>query len=121
MYSSDNAGSSRPKRLCTNIDLRSTENEIERLLFESDDENIDYCDSGSDYLGESDSDSSSTSDVGYEMSTEQNLEFPNTITTNNTRTTNEIDLSNFTFDKQPGLLVPIPKNGKPIDFFFHTI
>jgi len=84
MDSSDNAGSSRPKRLCTNIDLRSTENEIERLHFESDDENIDYCDSGCDYLGESDSDSSSTSDVGYEMSTEQNLEFPNTITTNNT-------------------------------------
>lgn len=64
MDSSDNAGSSRPKRLCTNIDLRSTQNEIERLLFESDDENIDYADSGSDYLNESDSDSSTTSDLG---------------------------------------------------------
>jgi len=51
------------------------------------------------------------------MSTEPNLEFPNTIT-NNTWTTNEIDLFNFTFYKQPGLLVPIPENGKPIDFFF---
>jgi len=117
--SSDNASSSRPKRVCKNIDHRATEKEIERLLIESDDEHVDYSDSGSEYFGESDSDSSSTSDIENEMSTELNLEFPETITTNtNTWTTNEIDFFNFTFDKQPGLLVPIPGNGKPIDFFF---
>ena len=71
-------------------------------------------------MGESDSDSSSTSDIENEMATEPNIELPNTITTNNTNdtwTTNEIDFFNFTYDKQPGLLVPIPENGKPIDFF----
>jgi len=61
---------------------------------------------------------SSTSDIGNEMSTESNLEFTDTITTNNTWTTNETDLFNFTFVKQPGLLVSVPENGKPIDFFF---
>jgi len=99
MDSSDNAGLSRPKRLCTNIDLRTTENKIEKPLFESDDENINYSDSGSDYLSESDSDSSSTSDIGNKMSTKPIPEFLNTITTNNTWTANEIDLFIFTFDK----------------------
>jgi len=68
MNNSDNAGASRPNRLCTNINLRSTQNEIERLIFDSDDENFDFSDSSSDYLGASDSDSSSTSDTGNEMS-----------------------------------------------------
>jgi hypothetical protein len=72
-------------------------------------------------LGESDSDSSSTSDIENEMSIEPNFEFPETITTNNTWTTNEIDLFNFKFDKQSGLLVPVLENGKPIDFFFHAV
>jgi len=49
-YSSDNASSSRPKRACKNIKHRATEKEIEKLLFESDDENFDYSDSGSEYF-----------------------------------------------------------------------
>lgn len=114
--SSDNASSSRHKRVCKNINHRAVEKEIERLLLESDDENVDYSDSGSEYFGESDSDSSSTSDIENEMSNELNLEYPETITTNNTWTTNKIDF--FTFNKQPGLFVPISRNGKPIDFFF---
>jgi len=70
------------------IDHCTTEKEIETLIFEFDDKSVDYFDYVNEYFDKSYSDSSSTSYIINEMSTEPNLEFLKIILTNNTWTTN---------------------------------
>lgn len=81
---------SRPKRLCTSLDQSIVrENEIEQLLFKSDNSNIDYFDSDSEYFADSDSDSSSVLENEDENIAVQNCEVLEPENTNNTWQENE--------------------------------
>ncbi|KAL4089606.1 hypothetical protein QTP88_024617 [Uroleucon formosanum] len=106
---SNESGPSRPKRLCSG---RVYENTIEKMLFQSEnDENFDCTDSGSDYMAVDDSDSSE-SDVlsGNIQQLHVKTIIPNTEIVGNVVDwkDDEIDMSNFAFTKQNKLLVLIP-------------
>ncbi|KAE9521286.1 hypothetical protein AGLY_018305 [Aphis glycines] len=112
------SGPSRPKRICTN---REYENRIEQMIFESEsDEHFEFSDSDSDFMAEAssrvanDSDSSECSDIDVDVDDTGNIQ--------NTPTQSwfeeETDMPNFNFTKYNELLVPIPGDGSPIDFFF---
>jgi len=108
-------GPSRPKCICTN---RGYESRIEQMLFESEsDDDFDFSDSGSDYMAEASSqveNDSESSDVDVDVDDTGNIQ--------NTPTQSwfeeETDMPDFNFMKQNELLVPIPGDGNPIDFYF---
>lgn len=119
-------GPSRPKRICTN---RVYESAIEHMLFESDsDENYDFSDSGSEYnimdpsqaaddSETSESDDNDPADPGNEHNI--STQFNNAFGEMGIRwLEEESDMPNFNFTKQNELLVSIPGNGNPIDYFF---
>jgi len=111
------------------------ENAIEKMLFESEsDDNFDFTDSGNDYMAEStlgtqDDSGSSESDVHSVENTGDIQQIHTQTNKHNTEVgetvvhwqEEEIDMSNFAFNKQNELLVPISGEGTPLDFFSYYL
>lgn len=97
------------------------ENTVEKMIFQSEsDNNFDCTYSGSDYIVVDNSDCSESNVLlGNIQQLHVQSIIPNTEIVENVVDwkEEEMDMSNFAFTKQNKLLVPIPSEGIPLDFF----